>query len=58
MMIIKMFPKKLPSKITQNAKSLQIRSAEELTMMHVELFWSRAVSLLITEMVEFDVTVT
>jgi len=56
MMIIKMVPKKLPSKKKQNVKSLKICSAEEFTMMHVEFCWSKAVSSLITEIVEFDVS--
>ena len=55
-MIMKTFPKKLPSKIKQNAKSLKIRPAEESTMMHVEFCWPRAVELPIREMVEFDVS--
>ena len=31
-----MFPKNLPSRIKDNTKSLEIRSAEESTKMHVE----------------------
>ena len=52
-----MFPKKLPSRIKDNTKSLEIRSAEESTKMHVEfLFWPRAVPLPIREIVEFDIS--
>ena len=55
-MIIKTFPKKLPSKIKQNSNNLEIRSAEESTKMHVEFCWPRAVSSPTTEMFEFDVS--
>ena len=44
MMIMKMFPNKLPSKIKHNAQSLKILSAFELTKIHVMFCWPSAVS--------------
>ena len=48
---MKMFPNKLPSKITQYAQSLEILSADESTEIHVEFCWPRAVSFPIKVMV-------
>ena len=57
MIMMKMFPKKLPSRIKEKTKSLEIRSEEEATKMHVEFsFWPRAVPLPIRELVEFDIS--
>jgi len=42
MVIIKMFPNKLPSKIKQSAQSLENLSADESTKEHVEFIWSCA----------------
>lgn len=42
MMIMNMFPNKLPSKIKQNAKSLENISADESEKEHVEFIWSCA----------------
>jgi len=52
MMIMKMFPKKLPSKIEHNAQSLEILSAFESTKIHdVKFCWPSAVSFPIKVMV-------
>ena len=42
MMIMNMFPNKLPSKIKQNAKSLEYLSADESKKEQVEFIWSCA----------------
>jgi len=42
MMIMKMFPNKLPGRIKQYAKSLKNLSAVESTKGHVEFTWSCA----------------
>jgi len=41
-MIIKMFPKKLPSKIKNKTQILENLSADESTEEHMELSWSCA----------------
>ena len=50
-----MFPKKLPSEMTECAHSFEILSAEESTKMHVAFSWPSPLSLRMTEIVEFDV---
>lgn len=55
-MIMKMFPKKPPSKITQYAQTLAIFSTVELGVReHGKFWWPRVVSLGIVEIVVLDV---
>ena len=55
MMIMKVFPNKLPSRITQYAQSLAILSAVE-SEINIEFCWPSAVWFRITENVESDVS--